>query len=138
MSLPPLDTNVIIRFLTENPESCPRKFRGVYSFFEKLEAGTLAVHLSDLVLFQTYFVLTSFYKVPHREAAEKLKYLIQFSGIRMNEKPVVVACLEILQQRKLDLVDAYLLAWTEQNGIDSAYSFDSDLSKNGLHLLPIE
>ena len=55
----------------------------------------------------------------------------------LTEKPVVVACLEILQQRKLDLVDAYLLAWTEQNGIDSAYSFDSDLSKNGLHLLPV-
>ena len=59
----PIDTNVILRYLVEDPESIDPKFSGVYSFFDKLETGRLTVHLPDLVLFQTYFVLTSFYNV---------------------------------------------------------------------------
>ena len=37
----PIDTNVIIRYLVEDPATIPPKFRGVYSFFEKVEIGRL-------------------------------------------------------------------------------------------------
>ena len=67
----PIDTNVIVRYLVETPESIDPEFRGVYGFFEKVETGRLSVHLPELVLFQAYFVLTSFYRVPRQEAHEK-------------------------------------------------------------------
>ncbi len=138
MSDIPLDTNVIVRYLTESPQNVDPQFEGVFSFFEKLEAGQLSVFLPDLVLFQTYFVLTSFYEVPRPEAADKLRRIVDFPGIRMLEKTVAVNCFRKLQKQNLDIVDAYLLAWSESRGVDGVYSFDSDLEKNGLELLRIK
>lgn len=97
----PVDTNVILRYLVEDPETIPPKFRGVYSFFQKVENGRLAVHLPELVLFQAYFVLTSFYQVPRPEVAEKLGRLLNFRGIKMPDKAIVSACLTRLSRRAM-------------------------------------
>jgi predicted nucleic-acid-binding protein len=59
-----IDTNVLIRFLTGSPEE---KFRGVYQFFKDMEDGNIHVELKLIVLFQTIFVLKSFYQVPKFE-----------------------------------------------------------------------
>ena len=137
MSDSPLDTNVIVRYLIEDPSTIATRFRGVYSFFDKLEKGHQRAFLPDLVLFQSFFVLTSHYSVPAGEAAEKLKRLIAFRGIEMTEKHVAAACLVRLRKGSLDLVDAWLLAWCEDRKCTTVYSFDTDLPKHGLKLLPV-
>ena len=134
----PIDTNVILRYLVEDPESIDPKFAGVYSFFEKLETGRLAVYLPELVLFQAYFVLTSYYRVPRAEAAGKLRALLTFRGITMSEKDIVCSCLERLETNNLDLVDAYLLAWAESKGVPGVYSFDADLASDTCDILPVK
>jgi predicted nucleic acid-binding protein len=110
----------------------------VYSFFEQVETGKLVVHLVELVLFQTYFVLRSFYKVPRPVAAEKLGKLLQFRGIKMSEKEISIACLKRLETENLDIVDAYLLEWVKTKGVSGVYSFDRDLETKAVHLLPVE
>ncbi len=134
----PVDTNVILRYLVEDPDAIDPKFVGVYSFFEKIETGRLMVQLPELVLFQAYFVLTSYYRVPRSEAAKKLGSLVTFRGIRMAEKEIAIACLKRLEEKNLDLVDAYLLAWAEQKGIPGIYSFDSDLATDAVDTLPVK
>ena len=57
----PVDANVVIRYLVEDPDTIARPFRGVFPFFEKLERGERTALLTPLVLFQSYFVLTSYY-----------------------------------------------------------------------------
>ena len=133
-----IDTNVIIRFFTENPHSAPHKFKGVFSFFEKVEKGEIDVELAELVIFEAFFVLTRIYKAPQAKASEKLSEMISFRGIRMADKPLILSCLDILQTQSLGLIDAYLIAYSRKKGIDSIYSYDSDLSKQGLKLLDIE
>ena len=133
-----LDTNVIVRFLIESPESIPERFSGVFPFFEKVERGEVKVHLPALVLFQTFFVLTSYYEVPTAEAAEKLESLLSFKGLTVPEKPGPRDCLRLLQRRNLDLVDAYIVAHSKARGLKAVYSFDTDLEDCGLQLLPIE
>lgn len=133
-----LDTNVIVRYLTESPESIPERFCGVFAFFEKVERGDIKLQLPALVLFQTFFVLTSYYKVPAAEAAEKLEALLSFKGVSIPEKPVIRNCLRLLQERNLDLVDAYILAYSRAKGLKGVYSFDDDLKSCGLQLLPVE
>ncbi|NKB69705.1 MAG: PIN domain-containing protein [Candidatus Latescibacteria bacterium] len=132
-----LDTNVIVRYLVETPESIPAKFRGVFPFFDDLAHGKQKAYLPPLVLFQTFFVLTSFYKVPTDETAEKLTALLSFKGISTAEKAILCACLRLLQESKLDLVDAYILAYSKAKGFKGVYSFDKDLQRAGLALLPI-
>ena len=55
----------------------------------------------------------------------------------MQEKDIITACLKRLEEHNLDLVDCFLLSWTESRGIGGVYSFDKDLKKNGLSLYPI-
>jgi len=133
-----VDTNVILRYLVEDPSTIDPRFEGVYSFFAKLEKGELMAELVELVLFQSYFVLTSYYQVPRPEAAEKLERLVMFKGLCTPEKDVILACLKMLQTENLDIVDAYLLAWSKQHGLDSVYSFDNDLKKKGLKLQKVK
>ena len=133
-----LDTNVIVRYLVESTESIPAHFKGVFSFFEKVERGDIQVHLPALVLFQTFFVLTSYYEVPPAEAAEKLEDLLSFKGVSIPEKAIIRNCLRLLQERNLDLVDAYIVAHSRARGSKGVYSFDADLQACGLQLLPVE
>lgn len=138
MEISLIDTNVIIRYLVEDPEKAHMKFRGVFTFFPKLENGEMNVELCELVLFEAFFVLTKLYQVPQNEAAEKLFDIVSFTGITMPDKPLIVSCLEILKTEKIDLVDAYLLALSKKKKLKGIFSFDKDLLKRGLKTIAIE
>lgn len=133
-----IDTNVIVRYLVENPATIAARFKGVFTFFARIEKGEIVVELTELVLFETFFVLTRIYKVLQNEAAEKLSEIVSFKGVQMSDKTLIVSCLKILQDKKIDLVDAYLLAFAKKKGIHDVYSFDSDLSRYGLKLIEIK
>ena len=94
--------------------------------------------MADIVLFQAYFVLTSYYEVPSALVAEKLENIVQLRGIHMSEKQAVLETLKILKSEDLDIVDAYLLAYSRIRGITGAFSYDGDLKARGLALLKIE
>lgn len=132
----PLDTNVVVRYLVERPEDVDEAFAGVFPFFVKLEKGEARALLTPLVLFQTWFVLTSFYQVPRPRAAAALGRILSFRGLTVPEKPVLRRCLESLEARSVDLVDAYLAALCASRGTTGVYSFDQSLEKLGLELLP--
>ena len=97
----PVDTNVVIRYLVDDPASTAPGVRGVFPFFEKLERGEHVALLTPLVVFQSYFVLTSYYEVPAAEAATRLRDLLQFRGLRVPEKAILRRCLETLAERSL-------------------------------------
>jgi predicted nucleic acid-binding protein len=134
----PIDTNVVIRYLIEDPEKVAAEFRGVFSFFRKLERGDRTALLTPLVLFQSYFVLTSYYEVPRGVAADKLRDLLSFRGLRVPEKPVLRMCLDTLSRRSVDLVDAYLAALCASRHLRGVYSFDRNFRKLDTELLSID
>jgi predicted nucleic acid-binding protein len=134
----PIDTNVVVRYLIEDPATVAPEFSGVFPFFRRLEAGEQTALLPPLVLFQSYFVLTSYYEVPRALAAEKLRELLSFRGLNVPERPVLRLCLETLSQRSVDLVDAYLAALCRTRRHGGVYSFDRDLRRVGVEPLPVE
>lgn len=134
MNIKFIDTNVFVRFFTENPGTAADKFKGVYSFFKKIETGETAVEVPEVVAAEVYYVLRRNYNTPREEAAQKLHDLFSFKGILMRDKDLLLSCFKTLQSKNMGLVDAYLLAASKKKGIHSIYSFDSDLSKHGLHL----
>ncbi len=133
-----VDTNVIIRYLVENPDKIQSKFKGVFTFFPKVERGVIKFQLCELVLFESYFVLTKLYEVPQKEAADSLLGIVSFKGVIMPDKPLILSCLKILRTERIDLVDAYLWAFSKKKNIKRIYSFDRDLSKRGLDALDIK
>ncbi len=133
-----IDTNVIVRYLVEEPATIPKKFKGVFSFFEKVETSDIKIELTELVLFETFFVLTRLYKIPTRKVSETLSKLVSLKGIHLPNKKIMINCLDILQERSIDLVDAYLIAFSKEKGTKGIYSFDKDLAKSGLVLLEVK
>ncbi len=133
-----IDTNVIIRFLVEEPETIPKKFKGVFSFFQRIEIGEIKVELTDLVLFESFFVLTRLYEIPSKETSRALSKLIALKGVNLPNRKLMTACLGILQEKRIDLVDAYLIACSREKGVRGIYSFDKDLVKGGLELLEVK
>lgn len=95
------------------------------------------MELPDLILFESFFVLTSVYGVPAKEAASKLDDLICFKGIHAQNLPVLKQTLRLIQSSRLSLADAYLLALSKEKGIHSIYSYDRDFSRHGLKALEI-
>ncbi|NQU62715.1 MAG: PIN domain-containing protein [SAR324 cluster bacterium] len=132
-----IDTNVIVRFLVETPDKIQKKFRGVFSFFDKVETGEIKIELTESVLFESFFVLTGLYKIPAKKVSETLTKLLAFKGINLPNKKIVLSCLQIIREKQIDLVDAYLIAHSNEKGIKGIYSFDKDLTKTGLNLLEI-
>ena len=121
-----LDTNVIIRFLISDKNI---KYRGSYRFFESLEQRKIQVELKLIVLFQVVFVLQSFYKVPKIDIAEGMLNLIEYKGISIHEKKIVLRALELWRDNNIEIVDSYLVASLESNPQNLLYSYDRDFDK---------
>ncbi len=132
-----IDTNIIIRYLVEDTTTIDKKFAGVFPFFNRVETAEVTVDCPDLVLFEAFFVLTSYYKVPPAQAAASLLELTSFRGLRLRDKETIRKCLRILTKQNIDLVDAYLLAYAKKRGDVGIYSFDADLKKLGLELISV-
>jgi predicted nucleic-acid-binding protein len=80
-----IDTNVFLRFLTEDRNKIPD---GLLDFFKSLKEGNIKVKLLDLVFFQVIFVLKSFYKVEKDRIIEVMREILSFDGICARNKKV--------------------------------------------------
>ena len=128
---PLVDTNVLARFLTSDEDP---KYSHLYAFFESLEQGGMEVELKLIVLFQTLFVLTSFYKIPKQAVSEALKSLISYKGIKIRGKRVIQRALELWQTEKsLEIVDCYLMSCLEGESPNWIYSYDKDFDRFGFN-----
>ncbi len=121
-----IDTNVLIRFLTNDKSS---KYKTLYSFFNSLEKGVLKVELKLIVLFQTAFVLKSYYKVPKENISTSLSALLTFKGIQIKDKNIVMRTLELWNTNNIEIVDCYLIACLENDEQNIIYSYDHDFDK---------
>lgn len=121
-----IDTNVLVRFLTNNRS---QKYKTLYQFFDSLEAGKVKIGLELIVLFQTIFVLKSYYEVPKQKIADALIDLLKFKGIQIRDKKKVVQTLELWRVKNLEIVDCYLVACLENDQQNILYSYDRDFDK---------
>ena len=121
-----LDTNVIIRFLIGEKKE---KFEGVFDFFKSIEQGKIDVELKLIVLFQTIFVLKSYYKVPKDRIINTTMGLLEFNGLKIKEKRIIERMLELWNSNNIEIVDAYLIASLEKDSQNILYSYDKDFDK---------
>ncbi|WDN90525.1 hypothetical protein BuS5_03496 [Desulfosarcina sp. BuS5] len=121
-----LDTNVIVRFLVSDQSP---KYKNLYSFFKSLEYGKMKVELKLIVLFQVLFVLKSFYKVPKDQIAKGITDLLKYKGIVIKNKTMIRRMMEMWYNKKLDIVDCYLIAILESDSQNLLYSYDRDFDK---------
>ena len=121
-----IDTNVFVRFLTEDKNNIPEEF---LNFFNDLKEGKIKVKLLDLVFFQVIFVLKSFYKIKKEEIVEVMREILSFQGIYTKNKRVLERTLELWEKHSDDIIDCYIVANMELENETELYSFDKKISK---------
>jgi predicted nucleic-acid-binding protein len=124
-----IDTNVFIRFLTEEKDKISDEF---LNFFNDLKRGKIKVKLLDLVFFQIIFVLKSFYKVKKEEIIEVMREILSFKGIYTKNKKMLERTLELWERHSDDIIDCYIVANMELENETELYSFDKKISKLGI------
>ncbi len=117
-----VDTNVIVRYLVGDQEE---HFTKACAFWARVRSGEERAFIPESVLAETVYVLLKIYAVPRPEIADKLLRLLDYRGV-VGEIKVYREALKIFVRRKIDLVDAIVLAWAKNKGLQ-VFSFDHDV-----------
>ena len=129
-----VDTNIVIRYFVEDPKS--NRYEKIFKLFEKVEKRDELIYIDNLIIFESYFVLTSYYKIPKSKVLDKLLALIDFSGIEMSNKAIIRATFEKMKVKSIDLVDAYLIELAISKNLQ-LYTNDKDFKKAGIETIQL-
>jgi predicted nucleic acid-binding protein len=117
-----LDTNVLVRHLTGDPASMAEKATTYLSGGEQLL-------LTDLVVAETAYVLSSYYEAPRDQVATALRSIIAFPSITTIDPALLLRAIEVFEVDRLDFAEAYLVANAETTGIGRIASFDRTIDR---------
>jgi predicted nucleic acid-binding protein len=121
-----IDTNVIVRYLTQAP---PDLYERARELMEKVSAGGARLSLSAAVLGEVAAILHHVYGRPRSEVAVALLAFATARGVEVDEGPIVLRALERSRDLKdIDFIDAYVAEKAADAGRPVA-SFDKALHK---------
>jgi predicted nucleic acid-binding protein len=126
---PPLDTNLIIRYLTNDS---PTLAQLAFALFQRVETGAATVRLTEEVLVEAVQVLSSksLYNRPRAEIRERLVALIALPGVEMLDKDRYLSALDLYASATtLDFVDALLVIYAQEETPAEVISFDQDFDR---------
>ena len=119
------DTNVVLRYLMRD---VPEQFELATGFFAQVRTGKKKALILESILVECIYILTKFYQVPKKEAAEAMGGLLQYKGVVNKDKAALSAALALYADKNLDLVDCVLIAQA-LHGTAQIFSFDKALNK---------
>lgn len=128
MTHPFIDTNILIRFLTNDD---PEKRARATALFEKVEQGELKVIVPVVVIAETVYVLSSprLYHLPREQVFGMLDRLVRLPNFRARNKRAVTNALDLYLNSNLDFEDAFLVVSMLQSGSKNLYSFDTGFDR---------
>ena len=119
------DTNVVLRYLLRD---IPEQFTQAADFFEQVRTGGKKMFFLESVLVECIYILTGYYNVPKKKAAEALAGLMHYKGVVNSDKAALSAALALYGENNLDPVDCVLLAKARHDSMQ-VFSFDKALVK---------
>ena len=120
-----LDTNVLLRFLTQDD---PAKAKEVDTFFLKAEQGKVRLEISEPVFVETAVSLRNYFKFPRERVTELLKTLISRSWLQIENHDIVSQALSYYQSHTLDFVDCLIFIRAQKYN-QKIFTFDAKLNE---------
>lgn len=121
-----IDTNYFLRFLLDDVSLQNEK---VKELFKKGAAGKEKLFTSTVVIFEVFWVLSSFYKKKKHETIKVLRGLLEMSFIKLEESLIFDSALDIYEESSLEFEDCYNIAYAKSNNMTKFASFDKKLVK---------
>jgi predicted nucleic acid-binding protein len=126
MGPPFLDTNILVRhFLQDHGELSPK----ATAIIDRIERDELTVRLSDIVVFETVFVLERAYKIPQESIASFVLRVLEFPKVLLPDKQQYRDVFALYTSPGRDFADCYHAVMMGRLGVDEVLSFDQDLDK---------
>jgi len=116
-----IDTDVVIRFLTNDDVAKANQFR---KFLESGRKGELV----DVTVAEVYWTLKSLYQYPKLKILESLELLIDLRQIKCNRK-ILFNVIDVLRIKNVSFVDAYTAVCAKMKYKGKVMSFDKDYDK---------
>jgi len=123
-----LDTNIIIRYITQDDALLAKKAR---SILKQIKEGAVLATTCESIISECVYVLASkhLYHLPRPQITALLKVIIAFKGLKLPSKRVYKKALELYAASQLDFPDALAIAHMMRQNITEIYSFDQDFDQ---------
>jgi predicted nucleic acid-binding protein len=125
-----LDTNIIIRYLTQDDEDKAARSRDL---LKQVAAGSLTVVTSESIVVEAVQVLSSkqLYNQPRAKVASDLTTILSLPKLKLANKRTCLRALTLWANASssVDFVDALSVAHMEQQKITTIASFDQDFDR---------
>ena len=121
-----LDTNVIVRHLVEDDEAQTRR---ATRLIEAAIARDEGLFISDIVMCETVWVLSSAYRFSRSEIADALATLLRARSVVFTSADHLARSLEAFRNGKGDFADYLIRELARAAGADTVATFDRSLLK---------
>jgi predicted nucleic-acid-binding protein len=99
-----IDTNYFLRLLLKDNLS---QFKKVYQLFQLGMEGKIKIYTSVMVVFEIYWVLSSFYKRNKKNIVSVLKKILAMRFIDFENIEILEKALDLYSRTNLDFEDCY-------------------------------
>lgn len=122
-----IDSNIILRLLTQDPIS---QFRRAEKIVQSMENKEIKVKLSILVVNEILWIMEKYYNAPRRDFVPKLQEFIGLENVSVLEisKPKLMGILQHYLDSRVDFTDNYIFSLSGQSK-KKILSFDKDFDK---------
>jgi predicted nucleic acid-binding protein len=126
-TLPFLNTNVLIRYLTQDdPRLSPR----ATALLRRVEAHELTVRTTATVVFETVYTMQRFHRVQRSVIRETLWPILRLRNVRLPGKRRLPRTFDLyVSIPSLSFADCYHVAYMESQGLTDLISFDRDFDR---------
>ena len=127
-----LDTSIVVRYLTGDPPEMAERAARIIDKEEGLQ-------VTDVVLAETAYVLTSVYGVPRDVVVDHLIAFIQKQNIQplgLDKGAVLQALLLCRPSARVSYADALVWAVARSSGVRVVYSLDERFPSDGIEVRP--
>jgi predicted nucleic-acid-binding protein len=121
-----LDTNVLVRFLVEDDDAQSRK---ATRLIEKALKRDEALFISDIVMCEMVWVLSTSYRFSRSEIAGVLGDLLRGRGVVFDSSDALARALQAYVAGKGDFADYLIREHAQAAGADTVATFDRALLK---------
>ena len=121
-----VDTNILLRFITAAPIEQAVQAR---ELFAAAERGEIALILDEIIVAETVWVLSSFYKFSKKEIKEVLLPLLANGGIEVRKERDILLALTLFADMNVDFADALVSVHMDRTSVSDIVTFDKHFQR---------
>lgn len=121
-----LDTNILVRYLTQDDEV---QCRTVNRLFGRFNSESPAF-VNNIVFCEMIWVLESNYKYSKKDIIMRVKFLLATEEIVFEDLPSLLNAIDYFEKGIADFSDCLIGIINKKSGCEFSFTFDKDAGKN--------